>query len=446
MIERLHLPAKNRNHVVAAPEDLDALSHEQLLDTTRHLLALNDRMAQRWTAMHDLASALGSSLDQATILENLRMKLGRIVRHQHLSLCLRAPEGGWLHVTLRGETPGTRPLLLPQDCALLDMLEHPHARVLRNAAARGALPGYASQVLLPLETDTGLLVGTLNLGHTAPGMYTMTDIRESHTLSRWIANALYNAERYEQLQQRLDQMRGTIDDLEAYNYSVAHDLKAPLAAIIGFTDLAQHSSDRAESAHCLNGISQSAARMQQMIDELLQLAHLKDNHTAVTQVEVSRLVDSALITYAEKIMAHNIAVEILLPLPPVLGHAPWIEQVFANLIGNAIKYLDAGKQQAVLTICAQPLPDAMVRYEVQDNGIGIAPQEQGRIFDLFSRAQPPGVEGSGIGLAIVQRIVRRLGGEVGVESTPGAGSIFWFTLPSAVETDLNAPLRIPLQR
>lgn len=110
-----------------------------------------------------------------------------------------------------------------------------------------------------------------------------------------------------------------------------------------------------------------------------------------------------------------------------MGHPQWMTEVFANLISNALKYRDDQRDLRIY-IRAKPEGDR-VRYEVEDNGLGIAPEDKARIFALFTRPNSSDERGLGIGLSIVQRMVTKLGGHLGVESELGKGSTFWFTLP-----------------
>jgi len=108
------------------------------------------------------------------------------------------------------------------------------------------------------------------------------------------------------------------------------------------------------------------------------------------------------------------------------GYAPWVEEVWANYISNAIKY---GGRPPKLELGSMPQSDDFVCFWVRDNGAGIAQQDKSRLFTPFERLNPAKVEGHGLGLSVVQRIVKKLGGSVGVESEIGRGSIFYFTLP-----------------
>src|SRR5574341_147433 len=116
--------------------------------------------------------------------------------------------------------------------------------------------------------------------------------------------------------------------------------------------------------------------------------------------------------------------------PAVLGNPHWLEEVVANLMDNAVKYI--GEDNPVPRIIVRGMAmDGTVRYEVCDNGIGIQAEDQAQLFEMFTRFHDREAKGSGLGLSIVRRIITKLGGEVGVEAEPGQGSTFWFTLPEA---------------
>jgi two-component system, sensor histidine kinase and response regulator len=166
--------------------------------------------------------------------------------------------------------------------------------------------------------------------------------------------------------------------------------------------------------------------MKQIIDSLLMLANVRQQ----SDVKLQRLNMAAIIQNVRErldpmIDYQKIALSMPTNWPDVLGNALWIEEVWINYLTNAIKY---GGVPAQIELGYDALTDGTIRFWVRDNGPGIDPEQQHRLFQPFSRLDNPTIQGHGLGLSIVKRIVERLGGSVGVESSPGQGSKFWFTL------------------
>ncbi|MBK8136171.1 MAG: CHASE domain-containing protein [Chloroflexi bacterium] len=220
-------------------------------------------------------------------------------------------------------------------------------------------------------------------------------------------------------------------ELDAYNHTIAHDLKSPLAIISGYAYLLTDEKLTPDGQRMLNMIPKVVDNMVEMIDGLLQLAKLRDAIAAVQLVDMNAALTRAMERFDDA--QEQITVEG--ELPPAMGHAPWMTEVFANLINNALKYTAEGRLANIRIRGVRQ--DKKVRYEVSDNGIGIKPEDQQRIFEMFTRLSDPDMntkKGLGIGLSIVQRIMQRSGGEVGVSSEHGKGSTFWFTLNSPPES------------
>ena len=217
-------------------------------------------------------------------------------------------------------------------------------------------------------------------------------------------------------------------DLESYNYSVSHDLRQPLNAIAGFADLLRElpaiSSGPAQDY--VAEIEANAARMETMISSLMQLAGAARAALHKVEVDLGALVGSVLhdLSSAAPIRAEVVVGE----LPVAQGDPALLRQVWANLIGNALKYSN-GTPGARVEIRASRR-DGAVECVVRDNGVGFDMQYAGRLFAAFQRLpSAAGFEGSGVGLAIVERIVRRHGGNVSAQSALGQGATFRFTLP-----------------
>ena len=284
-----------------------------------------------------------------------------------------------------------------------------------------------SILAVPLRADDRDL-GALLIAFEQPHHFTEDEIDWAAQAGDLIALALAKTQAYAEIEARNI-------ELDAFAHTVAHDLKTPLQIVIAAANVVytDYADDIPEDVRVLlKNIETYAEKMNDMIQNLLLLATLRSGETASSEVAVAPVIEAALSRYEERIQERGIAVDVALAadLLTIRGHAPWLEAVFANLVENAIKYIDDDNPQPRLTIRGVRQGD-MARFEVQDNGMGIAPADQEKLFKAGSRLHPQQAEGSGLGLSIAQRIVHKLDGQIGVESAPGKGSTFWFTLPSA---------------
>jgi PAS domain S-box-containing protein len=221
-------------------------------------------------------------------------------------------------------------------------------------------------------------------------------------------------------------------ELEAFGYSVSHDLRAPLRTLQGFSQalLEDYVAELPPKARgYLERIGVAAARLDELIQDLLTYSRLSRAELRLEPLDLSGVVREACQQLQAVIEESRATVEVG-PLPVVRGHHGTLVQIFANLFSNSLKFVSPGERPAI-RISAEPR-GSMVRVWIADNGIGIEPEHQERIFEVFQRLH--GLEthpGTGIGLAIVRRGAERLGGAAGVESEPGRGSRFWVDLKPA---------------
>ncbi len=237
----------------------------------------------------------------------------------------------------------------------------------------------------------------------------------------------------ETIRQYAVELETSNNELDAFSHTVAHDLKAPIGIIMGYTHiLQQHEQLEPTVIKYVQNIEKAAGRMENMITGLLLLARLRNISDIVTPVDMTQAAKGATERFQGQMEERGIKIEIMEQMPPAMGHDIWLEEVFANLIGNAVKYI--GRENPAPCISVKGYRQGqIVRYEVEDNGMGISQENQAKLFDMFSRFHTHEATGAGLGLSIFLRIVTRLKGEVGVTSEPDAGSTFWFTLPAADE-------------
>ncbi|HOA25007.1 MAG TPA: histidine kinase N-terminal 7TM domain-containing protein [Aggregatilineales bacterium] len=230
-----------------------------------------------------------------------------------------------------------------------------------------------------------------------------------------------------------------IADLDSYAHTVAHDLKNPLSLIAGYANLLQEDIEvmpPEEVQEALDVILRTAFKMTDIVNALLVLASTR----RLDEVEVEPLDMAAILLDVQERLAHAIAESqamLVMPgeWPLALGVGLWVEEVWVNYISNAIKY---GGTPPRVELGAELQESGMVRFWVRDNGHGVDPKMRDLLFVEFTRLDTRRTEGHGLGLSIVKRIVEKLGGEVGVDSVAGQGSLFYFTLPAA-PPDTAAP-------
>jgi len=234
-----------------------------------------------------------------------------------------------------------------------------------------------------------------------------------------------------ELGQRLIELENRNQELDAFGHTVAHDLLNPLSNVLGLSELllsSELSPDEVQWA--LSAIQNGGQKMKRIVEELLCLAQVRSLEVERQPMAMGPILEAALDALAPQFEQSH--AELLMPAtedwPQVLGHAAWLEQVWVNYLSNALKY---GGRPPYIEVGAERR-SGMAVFWVRDNGLGLSPEEQARLFTPFERAGQHHAAGYGLGLSIVQRIVEKLSGHVGLESTPGTGSTFSFALPMPV--------------
>ncbi|MET0263396.1 MAG: PAS domain-containing protein [Rariglobus sp.] len=229
--------------------------------------------------------------------------------------------------------------------------------------------------------------------------------------------------------ERTARLQETIGELEAFSYSVSHDMRAPLRAMQGYADalIQDYAPQLDEDAQRhLTRIRKNSERLELLVRDILTYSRVAKEDIKLTAIPLQAFLENLLpqLPNLQPPLAH---VHYPLPLPTLLAHEAYLSQIFSNLLGNAIKFVAPGTIP-VIDISIEDEGD-FVKIRIKDNGLGIAPEHFSRIFNIFGRVYPDKkFEGTGIGLSIVKKAVQRMGGVVGVESKLGEGSCFWFTV------------------
>lgn len=221
------------------------------------------------------------------------------------------------------------------------------------------------------------------------------------------------------------------EELDAFAQTVAHELKTPLGVIVGYSHLLgkdDFSTKPERVRSTADQITQTSLKMNDIIQEMLLLASLRRvEDIQIYRLDMEHIIDEALQRLDNLILETQAKIKTPETWPTVNSYGPWIEEVWINYISNALKY---GGRTPRIELGAEEHSNGQVRFWVRDYGQGMTATQQARAFKQFTRFNPAKVQGHGLGLSISQRIIEKLGGEVGVESHPQNGSIFYFTLPS----------------
>jgi signal transduction histidine kinase len=289
-------------------------------------------------------------------------------------------------------------------------------------------------------------------------------------LRQQLKNANVNLERT--VQERTIKLQEMVDELEHFSYTITHDMRAPLRAMQGFTGIIEENLGPNISpvvSECLQRVSDSARRMDRLITDALSYSKAVKQELTLTPIDAGQLLQGIIHSYPA-LQPPRAIIRVETSLPKVLANEAGLTQCFSNLLGNAVKFVAPGKTPMVriraemlqsdseipgLSIRGNASPPSSsvmssmqekkpakvdahpaVRIWFEDNGIGIPLAAQPRIFQMFQRASK-GYEGTGVGLALVRKVVARMGGRVGFISEPGAGSRFWIDLRVA-----SAPTRV----
>ena len=239
----------------------------------------------------------------------------------------------------------------------------------------------------------------------------------------------YTVELENTVQFRTSELRLSIAQLESFAHSISHDLRAPLRTLQGFSQLLleEHSDQLNHQGQDYARFIRTAAQtMDHLLNDLLAFSRLNQERIELSAVPLETVVRDALAVCETPIHQSRARIEVSTPLSAVLAHPATLQRVLANLISNAVKFVKASPPQ--VRIRAEDRPGGFIRIWVEDNGIGIPAEFQERIFSVFKRLHSTAYNGTGIGLAVVKKGVERMGGRVGLISSPAQGSRFWVEL------------------
>jgi signal transduction histidine kinase/HAMP domain-containing protein len=444
--ERVHMLGKDElSSLAQAINGMLSKLEQAQVEREKTELALRQH-AYTLAQLNQLGQQLTASLNQHQITAQLSHVLTEVIAVQGVSVWLLDEEEEeelvcWAACNQLGVEPDQSPvnMRVRADQGVVGwVMQHRESVIISDAASDDRFfSGVDEQtrfqtrslLAVPLQVR-GSVIGVLEMVNKIVGPFDEDDLNLTEALAASVAVAIDNARLIGQLRQHTIGLERQNAELDAFAHTVAHDLKNPLSGLTAFSTMLESEGAGMTNEGILQdirAISRNAQRMGNIIDELLLLASVRKQE----QVESKPLDMAPIVAEAQERLSSMIAqrqgkIATSDGWPIAVGYGPWVQEVWVNYISNALKY--GGQPPRVeLGATAQ---NGTVRFWVRDNGAGLTEEEQKNLFTEFTRLHQVRAEGYGLGLSIVRRIVEKLGGDVGVESEVGAGSVFYFTLPA----------------
>jgi signal transduction histidine kinase len=413
---------------------------EELSAQTEELQGINEELKDRERMLQTLMKTAGLHGTEQLVLEDIcamvlqlvgpGMECAAVVEMQESELVVRAQSG--LPALAFDRWPIQNSLAAiaiehGRTACVHDLLDRPDLIVPHAPDV-----DMRSSMVTPIRIDADI-VGVMEVHSTQPRVWTTRDFQ----LLEWAAmqsGLIMHIQRLRRgleklVDERTARLQELVDELEHFSYSITHDMRAPLRAMQGFAGILMKECTNLneKQVQYLGHIVESASRMDRLITDALNYAKTVRTDLRLGRVDAQRLFEGIIKSYPNLQPPHA-RVDLQGTLPPVLANEAGLTQCFANLLNNAVKFVHPGQQPRV-TVRAEK-HDGSVRFWIEDDGIGISPEFQPYLFQMFRRGSPD-YDGTGIGLALVKKTCERMNGKVGVISDPGKGSRFWITLQAA---------------
>ena len=436
-----------------------AISNAQLFDETR-------RRAEHMATLNRIGLTITAGLDIDHVLRSLYEQCQQVVAADSFYVALYDVETGLIHfplfrdqgryISMDSHDIQTRPgltghVIQTRQTLYLPDTFGPGAAAFQIIRSGGTPARSFAGVPLILRDE---VLGVLSVQSYQPNAYSLDQIRLLETIATQAAVAIENARLYTEARKAKEAAEAANaellirnQELDAFAHTVAHDLKNPIGLILGHAELlaeayADLPLDQIRDSASI--IARGADKLDNIIEELMLLAGVRKQVVKIEPLDMGEIISEALQRLSTVIREKEAQItwRNVEAWPKALGYAPWVEAVWANYISNAIKYGGTPSAAPHVELGATFVPPAsdgderrQVRFWARDNGRGLTPEQQSKLFAQFERLEQTRATGHGLGLSTVRRIVEKLGGQVGVESQVGQGSTFYFTLPAVPKTD-----------
>lgn len=404
---------------------------------------MTKRTIQLQTAA-EIARAATSILDINELLPNIVELIRNQFEYHYVGIFLMDELNSWAVLRAATGEMGTKMIetghqLKAEDSSMIGWsITHKEARIALDVGEDAVrfinplLPLTRSEMALPLITH-GEVIGAMTIQSEKPAAFSRVDITALQAMADLVANAIENARLFTDKVNLNKELEAQNEELERFTYTVSHDLRSPLVTIRGFLGYLRNDAESGDMERFdkdLNRIANAVDKMQALLNELLELSRIGRITNPPENVPFEEIVRETADLLSGQLEAANVNLNISGEFPTVYVDKLRITEVIQNLINNAAKFM--GEQpRPTIDVGTQGLDnDSKPIFFVRDNGIGIDPKFHDRIFGLFNRLDPD-VEGTGIGLTLVKRIIEIHEGRIWLESELGKGSTFFFTLPAS---------------
>lgn len=410
---------------------------------------LVDAMTKRTVQLQaaaEVARAASSILDIDELLPNVVALIRSHFEYYYVGMFLVDESGEWAILRAATGEMGRKMIeqghrLKVEDSSMIGWsVTHRQARIALDVGEDAVrfinpnLPLTRSEIALPLIAH-GEVIGAMTIQSERPAAFSRVDITTLQAMADLVANALENARLFTERVRLNRELELRNEELERFTYTVSHDLRSPLVTMRGFLGYIKQDAETGDMVRFNNDLSRIARavdKMQTLLNELLELSRVGRVTNPPVDVQFGEIVQETVDMLSGQLEAGNVRLALSGSFPIVRVDRLRVAEVMQNLVSNAIKFMGDQPKPTVEIGTRGTDTDGMPIFFVRDNGIGIDPQYHDRIFGLFNRLDP-GIEGTGVGLTLVKRIVEIHGGKIWIESEPGRGATFLFTLPPAGE-------------
>lgn len=420
----------------------DITARKQAEDEQVNLIGIMTKRTVQLQTAAEVSRAATSILDINVLLPNVVELIRSHFDYYYVGLFLVDGTREWAVLRAATGDMGARMIQDGHKLAIKDSsmigwcLVHQTARIALDVGTDAVqfrnplLPLTRSEMALPLITH-GEVIGAMTIQSVLSAAFSRVDITALQSLADQVANAIENARLFTERASLINELEGRNAELERFTYTVSHDLRSPLVTIRGFLGYLRQDavlSDLTRFDKDMSRIANAVDRMQELLNDLLELSRVGRILNPPTDISFEAVVNETLNLINAQLSASKVKLKIQPNLPVVRADPTRLIEIMQNLLSNAIKFMGDQSQPQIEIGYDGPDQDGKAILFVRDNGVGIERQYHERIFGLFNRLDPT-IEGTGVGLTLVKRIVEIHGGRIWIDSELGRGSTFFFTLP-----------------